>query len=115
MDGTLVANRDDIATTKFLLSRGVRIISATTGVSANTHLSDGSNLEILRLLIAFVSEADLKASRDDLNYAAAYGKLDTLHLLLDLGFDVNAITIECGVGETPLIAACESYRKNQFA
>ena len=93
---------------KFLLSRGAKIISVPRKLSAITAEAGGSNVEVIRLLISHASDVELDGSREALNWAAARGRIGTVKLLIEHGFDVNAITKDCIVGRTPLIAVCQS-------
>ena len=103
---------DDYAIVNFLLSQGARVVSAPGKSSAITNAAGGGNEEVVRLLIAHANAAELDSSRDALNWAAARGRIDTAEILIEHGFDVNAITKDCWVGETPLLAACMSREPN---
>ena len=53
---------------------------------------------------------ELGASRGALNFAAASGRINAAKPLIESSFNVNVITKDCIVGETPLFAACELRR-----
>ena len=96
---------------KFLVDRGASIICEPSKDSAITHAAGGDNFEVMQLLCSRANDMDLDASREALNWAAAHGRVDTVKLLIEYGFDVNATTEGCIIGETPLIAVCQStYR-----
>jgi len=102
---------------KFLLSRGAKIIVLRRGisvgsvesVSAISSAAGSGSIEVLRMLLSHADEADVKSSGNALNCAAASGQLDCL---IDHGFDVNAFTKGCWIGETPLLAVCHSNKPN---
>lgn len=98
----------DYAMVKFLLSRGARIICEPSKNSAITNAAGGDNFEVVRLLCSHANDAELKASGEALNWAASGGRIDTVKLLLEYGFDVNATTEGCIIGKTPLVAVCQS-------
>ena len=91
---------------KFLLSRGARIICERSKDSAITTAAGGNNFEVVQLLCSHANDTELGGSREALNWAASRGCIDTVRLLIERGFDVNAAIDECIVGETPLIAVC---------
>lgn len=97
---------DDYAMVNFLLSRGAKVVSAPGKTSAITDAAGASDAEVVRLLLSHANDAELEKSRDALNWAAASGRIDTAKLLIEHGYDVNATTKDCIVGETPLLAAC---------
>lgn len=101
---------DDYDMTDFLLCKGAKIIVAPGKKSALTNAAGGSNIRIVQLLLSHVDDAELEASRDALNSAAAGGRLDTVNLLIEQGFDVNAFTKDCSIGETPLLAVCQGQK-----
>ena len=108
IDNTLRYVVDDYAIVKFLLSQGAKIISMPGNDSAITNAAGGCDVEVIRLLISHANDVELDCSREALNWAAARGRIDTVKALIEHGFDVNATTEGCIVGETPLIAVCQS-------
>ena len=100
------------AMVKFLLSRGARIICEPSKDSAITNAAGGDNIEVMQLLCSHANDAELEASGEALIRAASRGRMDTVKLLIEYGFDVNATTDECNVGKTPLIAVCQSTYPN---
>ena len=112
LDNTLRCAVDDYAIVKFLLSRGAKIISMPDKISAITNAAGVGNVEVIRLLISHANDAELDSSREALNWAAARGRIDTTRFLIEHGFDVNATMAKCIVGETPLIAVCQSKYPN---
>ena len=111
-DNTLHHAVDDYAMVKYLLSRGANIISVPSRYSAIINAAGNGNFEVMRLLISHANDVELDASREALNWAASWGCIETAKLLIEHGFDVNATTEECIVGETPLIAVCQSNYPN---
>lgn len=111
-DNALLCAVDDYALVNFLLSRGAKVVSAPGKTSAITNAAAVDNADVVRLLIAHANDAELDGSRNALNLAAARGRIDTAKLLIEHGFDVNATTKDCTVGETPLLAACELKKVN---
>jgi len=111
---------DDYNMVKFLLSRGAKIIVSRKGlfvgsvdsVSAISSAAGSGSIEVLRMLLSHADEADIKGRPEALNCAAAGGKSDCLNMLIDHGFDVNAFTKVCWIGETPLLAVCKSQKPN---
>jgi ankyrin repeat protein len=110
LDNALLYSVDDYAMVDFLLSRGAKIVSALGKISAITNTASAGNIEVVRLLISHANDAEIDSSSDALNWAAARGRIDAVKLLIRRGFDVNARTKDCQVGETPLLAACESKK-----
>ena len=102
----------DYAMTEFLLDRGAPIICEPSKDSAITNAAGGDNFEVMQLLCSRANDTELDASREALNWAASNGRVDTVKLLIEYGFDVNAITEGCVIGETPLIAVCQSPDRN---
>ena len=98
--------------TKFLLDRGAPIICEPSKESAITNAAGGDHFEVMQLLCSRANDTELAASREALNRAAAHGRLDTVKLLIEYGFDINAITEGCVIGETPLIAVCQTPDRN---
>lgn len=111
-DNALLCAVNDFATVEFLLGHGAKVVSAPGKSSAITNAAGVGNAEVVRLLISHANDAELDGSRDALNWAAARGRMNTAELLIEHGFDVNASTKDCIVGETPLLAACELKKVN---
>ena len=99
---------DDYAMVKFLLSRGAKIISVSRNISAITNVAGGENIEVVRLLVSHANDVELEGSCEALKWAAARGRIETVKFLIEHSFDVNATPEGCIVGETPLIAVCQS-------
>ena len=97
---------------KFLLDRGAPIICEPSKDSAITNAAGGDNFGVMQLLCSRANDTDLDASREALNWAASHGRIDTVKLLIEYGFDVNATTERCIIGETPLIAVCQTPDRN---
>lgn len=110
LKNALLYSVDDYAMVEFLLSRGAKIVSASGKTSVITNAVSAGNIEVVRLLISHANDAELNSSPDALNWAAARGRIDAVRLLIGRGFDVNARTKDCQVGETPLLAAFESKK-----
>lgn len=87
-------------------------VSAPGKTSAITNAAGGGNAEAVQLLLFHANEAELEASREALNWAAAGGRIDTAKVLIEHGFDVNVTTKDCFVGEPPLLAACGFKKMN---
>jgi ankyrin repeat protein len=100
----LLSAVDDYATVKFLLSRGAKVGSGISNAAGS------GNAEVVQLLISHATDAEMDGNRDALNWAAASGRVDAAKVLIKHGFDVNASTKDCYVGETPLLAACEETK-----
>lgn len=106
LDNILLSTVDNYDMVDFLLSRGAKIVSRCK-LSAITDAAGAGNIKVVELLLSHANEVDMDASRDALHWAAASGRMDTAKLLIERGFDVNATTKDCLVGETPLFAMCE--------
>lgn len=111
-DNALLSAVSDYDIVEFLLSQGAKIISAPGKTSAITNAAGASGPDVVRLLLSHADSAQLNGSRDAMNWAAARGHVDTVKILIEHGFDVNVITKDCVVGETPLLAACGSRKLN---
>lgn len=107
LNNALLYSVHDYNMVKFLLSQGAKIIAAPGKTSAITNAAGAGNTKIILVLLSHADDAELKSSRDALNWAAARGRLETVDLLIEQGFDVNAFTKDCCIGETPLLAICQ--------
>ena len=101
---------NDYAIVKFLLSRGAKIISGPDKESTITNAAGVGNADVLRLLLSHADKTALDGSRDALHWAAAGGRLETVKVLIEHGFNVNTTITDCIVGTVPLLAVCESKR-----
>jgi ankyrin repeat protein len=97
--------------TKLLIDKGADVNahddSDQTPLESSIYVNSETGYEIAKLLIAKGSKTNkLKDSSNGmalLHFAASYGQVKMVQLLLDNGADINAIEPECQ--QTPLIAA----------
>ena len=112
LDNALLFSVDNYALVEFPLSRCAKIFSVPRKTSAMMNAASVGNTKVVQLLISHANQAELDGSRDALNWAAARGRIDTVKLLIERGFDVNTRIKDCFVGETPLLVTCEFEKMN---
>ena len=108
LNNALLCAVDNYDMVEFLLSRVAKIIAAPGKISAITNAAGAGDTKVARMLRSHADDAELNCSRDALNWAAAGGRLDTVNLLIEQGFDVNVLIKDCSIGETSLLAVCQA-------
>lgn len=91
-DNALLSTADDYNMVKFLLSRGAKFVSAPGQNLCHNECSRRRQYKGSRLVFSHANDAELDGSRDALNWAAAGGRMDTVKLLIEHGFDFNVTT-----------------------
>ncbi|KAL8881431.1 MAG: hypothetical protein Q9198_001374, partial [Flavoplaca austrocitrina] len=109
----LLCSVKDCATARYLLDRGARIVKdSDPDVSAIITAVATHNTSMLSLLLSYADDADIRTSYEALHFAAMYGYLDAVEVLLNHGIDVNTHLPVSDYEETPLASACRGNKPN---
>ncbi|KAL9628887.1 MAG: hypothetical protein Q9204_005592 [Flavoplaca sp. TL-2023a] len=109
----LLCGVKDCATARYLLDRGARIVKdSDPDVSAIITAVATHNTSMLSLLLSYADDADIRTSYEALHFAAMYGYLDAVEVLLNHGIDVNTHLPVSDYEETPLASACRGTKPN---
>ncbi|KAL8876904.1 MAG: hypothetical protein Q9192_008780, partial [Flavoplaca navasiana] len=107
----LLCGVKDCATARYLLDRGARIVKdSDPDVSAIITAVATHNTSMLSLLLSYADDADIRTSYEALHFAAMYGYLDAVEVLLNHGIDVNTHLPVSDYEETPLASACQGTK-----
>ncbi|KAL9034379.1 MAG: hypothetical protein Q9180_005441 [Flavoplaca navasiana] len=108
----LLCGVKDCATARYLLDCGARIVKdSNPDVSAIITAVATHNTSMLSLLLSYADDADIRTSYEALHFAAKYGYLDAVEVLLNHGIDVNT-HLPVSDYETPLASACRGTKPN---